>query len=238
MDNFQRLFNEVRPQRSGGMQVVKLDDLKGMLEAEWLKNLLKAVSAYGMKDYDLAISFIDKAISENKDHQHLYKVRANIKEEVGDAEGAILDYKMSLYISGEDWYATYNQIAINYLNKKEFQRALIAFDIAIEAKRSLQSEDIDEDLLPNAHHGVVMRVAFERMYTNRANVKLSLKDFQGCADDCAVAIDINPEYSNSYFIYALLFLTVNQNENAYNAFKIAESKGHKLATAALKQYFQ
>jgi Tfp pilus assembly protein PilF len=62
------------------------------------------------------------------------------------------------------------------------------------------------------------------MYTNRVNVKLSLHDFQGCSDDCQKAISVNPEYSNSYFILGLLFLTVEQQNNAFKAFKVAESR--------------
>jgi len=208
-----------------------------MTESEWVKNLFRGINSYKLKDYSNAIRFLDKAIQENSANQHLFQVRANIKEDSGDTIGAINDYKKALYISGRDWYAIYNQIAINYLNRKEFKNALKAFDISIELKNKLISEGFDENILPYLQNGVVNRVDFEKMYTNRANVKLSLQDFQGCADDCTKAIEINPNYSNSYFIFGLLFLTVEQMENAYKLLQMAENKGHNQAGKIIQQYF-
>lgn len=237
MDNYQRLFTESRPQRSDKITLPNSDDLKKNIESEWIKCLYQAVRLSEQKDFLNAVRLIDKAIQENGENPNLYKVRANIKEKSGDSLGAILDYKKSLYISGSDWYAIYNQIAINFMNRKEFKSALTAFNIAIELKIKLKEERIEENVMPYLLNGVVTRIDFERMYTNRANVKMSLQDFQGCADDCELAIDANPEYSNSYFIYGLLFLTVEQNENAYKALRMAENKGHNQATIVLNQFF-
>ena len=237
MDNYQRLFNETRPVKTDRITFPNSDELKKMTESEWMKNLKLAVNAYQEKNYSIALKYIDYAIQENSNHQHLYNVRANIKEDSGNTLDAINDYKKALYISGSDWYATYNQIAINYLNRKEFNKALIAFDIAIELKTKLGNDGINENVMPYILDGVVNRVDFEKMFTNRANVKLSLQDFQGCADDCQKAISANPEYSNSYFIFGLLFLTVEQHDNALKAFKFAESKGHSQAKNIINQYF-
>jgi len=237
MDNYQLLFNETRPNSKKTMSLPSTENLDKFVHSNWVKNLHKGVNLYKQSNYVEAITYLDKSIHENPNNQFLFKVRANIKEENNDPNGAILDYKKALYISGSDWYSIYNQIAINFLNKKDFQNALNAFDISINLKNKLKEDNIDENLLPYIIDGVVNRIDYEKMYTNRANVKLSLKDYQGCADDCATAIEINPDYSNSYFIYGLLFLTVDQNENAYKILKLAESKGHKQATNLLKQYF-
>jgi tetratricopeptide (TPR) repeat protein len=198
---------------------------------------MRAVDAHREKNYSIAIKYINNAIQENSDHHHLYNVRANIQEDAGNALAAINDYKKALYVSGSDWYASYNQIAINYLNRKEFNRALIAFDIAIELKTKLENDGINENVMPYIVDGVVSRVDSEKMFTNRANVKLSLQDFQGCVDDCQKAVFANPEYSNSYFILGLLFMTVGQQDDALKAFKVADSKGHPQAKNIINQYF-
>jgi len=238
MDNYQRLFNELRPFREKEMQLPSSDELKATVASEWMKYLLNGLNAYEGKSYEVAISFLNIAIEKAPENQHLFKVRANIKEDAGDSIGAISDYKNALYISGNDWYATYNQIAVNYLHLNEYSNSLTAFDIAIELKSKLQLEGIDENELPNIVDGVVERVNYERMFANRAIVKLSLQDIEGCSEDCKLAIEINPEYSHSYYVTGLLFLAVGQNENAYEALKEAESKGHSLAKNVISMYFK
>lgn len=236
MDNYQRLFNEARPQKTDRLFLPNQVDVKKMIDSEWLQDLLNGVTFYQRKEYQTAIKYLDRAIQQKSDNHHLYEVRANIKEDSSDILGAINDYKKSLYISGSDWYATYNQIAINFLNIKDFNRALIAFDIAIELKDDLKNRGIDENTMPYFMDGVVTRVDLERIYSNRANTKLSLLDYKGCGDDCIRAIEINPEYSNSYFVFGLMFLAVEQYDNAYKVFKAAESKGHQQASLILQQF--
>jgi tetratricopeptide (TPR) repeat protein len=237
MDYYQRLFNTVRPMVNKRSGLPNFEEVKNLLESEWSKNYMLGVNAYQQKNYQSAVSYLDKAIQENQSQSFLYYTRANIKEDSGDASGAIADYKKSLELSGNDWYTTYNQIAINFLNKKDFTDALKAFDIAIELKANLKDKGINENLLPYLQDGVVLRVDSEKMYTNRANVKLSLRDFQGCYNDCVKAIELNPEYANSYFILGLLYLTIEQTENAYKALKIAEAKGHNMATNVINRFF-
>jgi tetratricopeptide (TPR) repeat protein len=57
----------------------------------------------------------------------LFEVRAKFKEDSGDAEGAIQDYKTSLHYRN-DAYNIYNQIALNYFRLKQFEKALLAFN--------------------------------------------------------------------------------------------------------------
>ncbi len=237
MDNFEILFNEKRPQKEKSLDFGKLADFKENLNIEWYSNLQKGLNAYNSKDFPMAIAFLNKVLEYKSDNANLFKIRAKIKEDSEDPNGAISDYKKALYISGNDTYTTYNQIGINYTTLKEFNKSLIAFNIAIEQKLEIQQNGLDESLMPYIHDAIVMKVDFEKMYTNRANVKLSLQDFESCADDCNSAIKINPEYSNSYFIFGLLFLTVEQNDNALELLKIAESKGHKHAKTLINQYF-
>jgi tetratricopeptide (TPR) repeat protein len=192
------------------------------------------VNCYNSNDYPNSLNYLNKAIQNNSKHPHLFEIRANVKEDFGDLQGAIDDYKESLRLSGSDWYSIYNQIAVNYLNLKQFEKALTAFDIAIDLKNSL---GLPEDNLPNYSDGVVMKVDAERMYTNRANTKLSLKDYQGCMDDCKIAIQINPKYSNSYLVLGLLFYSNDQNENSYKFLKQSELLGNRQASLTLNKLF-
>jgi len=239
MDNYQRLFKESRPVTKEEVPFPDYETAMKMVDSEWWKNLNRGISSYDQDDFNSAITYLNKAIREEPEHPQLYSVRASIKEDSGDRNGAIQDYKKSLYISGEDWYATYHQLGVNYFAIKDLANAIIAYDIAIELKSKLAATGGKEDMLPNTlPGGVVFKVEFAKLYANRANAKLALKDFQGCADDCNKAIKANPDYSNSYYVFGLLFLHISQDEKAYRFLKMAESKGHKQATNTINQYFE
>jgi len=234
MDNYQKLFGESRPQKmEGGILNIHGSLLEGEFGA--MRNVALGVKAHEQRDFKSAMHYVDLALAERPDNHHFLKIRANIKEELGDALGAIADFKRALYVSGEDCYATYHQIAVNFLNRKEFERALTAIDIAIGLKSKIDADD--EINIPYIVDGVVYRIDSEKMYTNRANAKLNLKDYEGCALDCERAMEANSNYSNAFFIYGIVLLTVGHTENGFKALKIAEAKGSTQATQVLKQYF-
>ncbi len=234
MDNYERLFRETRILKSESENFQKrFENMKETINI----NLITSIEFFKKMDYKNAIDFITKAILETPENSNLWKQRGRIKEKAKLFEESIEDYKKSLFISGKDSYSTYNQIALNYMKLNVFDKALIAFDIAIEKKLELEKKGIDENLIPYEIDMFIMKVDFEKMYVNRANVKLSLKDYQGCSDDCNIAIKTNPEYSNSYFIAGLLFLNVEEKESAYKMLRIAENKGHSLALKAINHYF-
>jgi len=191
------------------------------------------------KDYSKALINLNQALNLKPDHSHLLKVRASVKEDSGDRVGAISDYKESLSISGSDWYATYNQIAVNYINLKNFEKAILSFDIAIELKDKLKNNGIDEenDTIPFNIDGVIIKVPGEKMYTNRANAKLSLDDKEGAFKDCQKAIEINPNYPNSFFVMGLIYLQIGDKKSALVALKQAEKNGDKNVKAVIQQYF-
>lgn len=178
-------------------------------------------------DYDSALNCFDYGI--------VLSIQASKKERSGDYAGAINDYKESLREDVRDWYITYNQIAINYLMLEHYEKARIAFNIAIELKRKLQLSGVDEIDIPYVASGVVTNVSEERMYSNRAKVRLILGDYKGCLADCNKSIEINPYFSNSYFITGLLYMHIDQPENAYQALDQADSLGHPQALLVIQQ---
>jgi len=236
MDNFEKLFNESRrfpAQEKYTFPTMK--DLQIMDDSEWMNFLSLGIKSYEDNNYPLALTYLNKSIDIERKNQHIYYVRANIKEDAGDPQGAILDYKEGLNIGGNDWYSIYNQIAVNYLNLKNFTQALIAFDIAIELKNKITSQNMDETIMPYVIDGVAMKVDYERIYSNRANAKFNLKDFHGCLDDCNKAIKANPSYSNSYLLVGILLAQVGKMEQSLDALRKAHERGNPNAENAIRQ---
>lgn len=233
MDNFEKLFKEKR-----GVYKERIFDanfereLSEMKNSRWHECLQLSLEFYQSKEYDTALNYINQAIELEPENPFLFEVKANINENSGDAHNAVENFKRSLYLR-QDSYNLYNRIALNLFRLKKFEEALLAFDIAIDLKRQVFSEE----LIPEQLNGIVFKVSEEIMLTNRANTRLNLSDFQGCLDDCQRAIDINPNYSNSYFVIGVLFAQVNQLNDSFKAFKQAERLGNSHAPSMIKQLF-
>lgn len=236
MDYFKKLTGQERKSPYRDKKTLpRPDEIKKLMTTDsWqLQNM--AIGYYNAKDYQNALTYINKAIQVDSENHHLYFISASIKEDSGDLQGALSEYLEGLDRSHEDLYATYNQIAVNFLNLKQFPTALAAFDIAIELKNKIKSEGIDESIMPYVAGAVVIKVDFERIYTNRANAKLNLGDYQGCMDDCNLAIKANPKYSNSYLLAGILLGEVGQKDQALDALNKALQLGNANAANIIKQ---
>ncbi|MCK6612520.1 MAG: hypothetical protein L6Q78_15950 [Bacteroidia bacterium] len=236
MDYFKKLTGQERKSPfKDKKNLPNADEIKKLMNTDsWqLQNL--AVGHYNAKEYQSALTHINKAIQSDRENHHLYYIRASIKEDSGDFQGAITDYIEGLDISHEDWYATYNQIAVNCLNLKQFPTALAAFDIAIELKNKITAEGVNESIMPYVADAVVIKVDFERIYTNRANAKFNLGDYQGCMDDCNSAIKANPKYSSSYLLAGILLAEVGQKDQALDVLNKALQLGNANAANIIKQ---
>ena len=239
MDNFERLFGETREIKRSSHSLESLSkQFEDLMTTDWYKLMKQGARFSELGDYQNALNCLNSAIQQKPKHHHLLQVRAKIKENLGNFAGAIQDYKESLIVSGSDWYSIYNQIAINFLYQQNFEKAIMSFDIAIELKKGLISAGIIEESILDSStvDGAVKYVPFEKMYINRANAKMSLENYQGSFDDCRSAIEANPEYSNSYYVLGLLYININQEEKALEAFNKAHNLGHSKAKLAIQQF--
>ncbi|MDN4165655.1 hypothetical protein QWY31_09085 [Cytophagales bacterium LB-30] len=233
-DYFKILFEEHKENNLPDLNYSTIID--EMIDSGQFSGINNAYRYYQSKNFELALQEIEKAIITNARNPFLFQFRANIKEEQSDFQSAIIDYKNALRI-GQDWYSIYNQIAICFTYLKNFSQALKAYDIAIQLKNNLINENIDESNMSYLNNGVVMRVDFERIYANRANVKLSLGDYEGCLDDIKISVHYNENYSTPYFIAGLLFEKVNQKKECFEALNRAKELGHPQAERAIKHFF-
>ena len=236
MDNFEKLFKEERKNYdSTKMLGQNLEsEVLQMKGSEWFKELNMGLQSFKQKNHFTALKYLNQAIRLKSDNAHLYEVRAKIKEDAGDAEGAIQDYKNSLHYRN-DAYNIYNQIAINYFRLDQYEKALLAFNIAIELKSSLKEQGLSDEMVPRLVHGTIQSVPLEVMLTNRANAKLSLKDFEGSLDDCELANEINRTYPSTYLIAGLTFLQIDKLNEAIESLKQAENLGNPVASQVLHQ---
>jgi tetratricopeptide (TPR) repeat protein len=232
MDYYKILFEEekniVEYQSIDFYSFLELNDEK----PNWYINLEKCLIAHDIDEYNMALPYINKAIEEMPSNSHLYDIKANTLEKLLDFDGAIIEHKNSLIISREDRHTTYDNLGMCFLNLKDYLKAKIAFDISINIKLinndHIKYPEILDRFIPN--------IKLEHSYVNRASALLGLSEYQECVNDCTKATELDPEYSNAYFILGMVYLMIEESNNASHFFRIADSLGHKKAKSILNQF--
>jgi tetratricopeptide (TPR) repeat protein len=232
IDNFEKLFGEKRPPSNHNREIKIDTDVHKLINSSWHRNWMQGLE---LKDDDhlKAITFLNKAIQENPNHSNLWRSRASIKQDYGDYNGSIDDYKRVL-ILGSDWYVHYFQLGYNFIRLQDFKKGLIALDISIKLKEEMYKYT---HLGPYYFLNIVKRVDSEVLYNNRAIAKQGVKDFKGALEDTIMSTKINPQYSNAYYVRSLCYLLMKEKEKAFNMMKKAAQKGHLEAIADLRTFF-
>lgn len=188
---------------------------------------------YKQKDFNRAIQTINEVIKQNDKNAYSYFFRANVKEDMSDPIGAIKDYEIGLML--QSWYSIFHQVGVNYDALKKFKEADIAYTKAIELKKEQDNKEESLNSLPNFMYGIVWRVPYEKLYTNRAKVRLEINDLEGTLSDCMSAVHSNPQYANAHFILGLYFLKLGDEMMAIKSLTMATHLGHKKAPILLNQ---
>ena len=74
------------------------------------------------------------------------------------------------------------------------------------------------------------------VYYNRANVKLSTKNYQRAIDDYSMAIKLQPNLAEAYYNRALTLLYLNENKLACKDLSVAGELGITEAYNVIKRY--
>lgn len=188
---------------------------------------------YKQKDYNRAIQVINELIKQNDKDAFAYFFRANVKEDMSDHIGAIKDYEIGLTL--QSWYSIYHQIGVNYDALKKFKEADVAYTKSILLKDEQDNQDKAFNSLSNFMYGIVWRVPYEKLYTNRAKIRLETNNLQEAREDCEKALSFNSNYANTHFISGLYFLKVQDVISAKKALSVATQQGHKKAPILLSQ---
>lgn len=201
MDNYQKLFGKAR-------SIVKLkadDDLPINRLVEVLNNIHQVAKEkwyllgnigcqfYVNKQYDDALKYLNEAIELCPNHAIFIWARANVKEDMNNLAGAIEDFRKSIEIS--DSYSKYFQVGFCFYKLKQDEKAIIAYDIAID----LKSRIANEENVPYFSLGIPIKTPMEIIFNNRALSKANLNRSDEAIEDFTTAISYNPTYKNAFF---------------------------------------
>jgi tetratricopeptide (TPR) repeat protein len=160
-----------------------------------------------LKKYKEAAAAINKAI-ELSPRAAFYNNRGNVRNELGDKQGAIDDYNLAIKINPNlaEAYAGRGNVR-NELGDK--QGAIDDFNQAIKFNpkyaeayynRGIVRYDLGDKqgAIDDYNLAIKINPNLAEAYNNRGIVRNELGDKQGAIDDYTLAIKINPNYAQAY----------------------------------------
>jgi tetratricopeptide (TPR) repeat protein/S1-C subfamily serine protease len=162
----------------------------------------------GLKRYKEAAAAINKAI-ELSPRAAFYNNRGNVRNDLGDKQGAIDDYNLAIKINPNYANAYYNRGNVrNDLGDKP--GAIDDYTQAIKFNPNYANAYYNRGIVrnelgdkPGAIDDYTQAIKFNPNYANayygRGIVRDDLGDKPGAIDDYTQAIKINPNYANAYY---------------------------------------
>lgn len=184
----------------------------------------KAIDFYRANQISDARSEIEKCIDAEPSNQNSYFYYGYILEEIPDYVRARSAYLKSLSICPAQCWVSF-RLGICYISLKNYESAVLYFTQALN------------DFYPFSESLVGYELHKEQIYTNRAIAYANLEEADKAIEDCTVAIEINSNYSNSFFIRGLEYLKRDQMNEAEIDLNKALSLKHPKAASILAEYF-
>ena len=144
-----------------------------------------------LKNYGIAFTYLDSALSLDPREPHYYDNRGIIKEHVMDTAGAIADYQRALQIDPSDGLAIHNLAVI---------------------KRSRGEQNASEKLLDDA---ILQNPSLPYPYAARAYYRLSHKNFKGARDDYDKVLELDKEDEESWLYRGMVKEKLNDDDGAF-----------------------
>jgi tetratricopeptide (TPR) repeat protein len=187
-----------------------------------------------------AVKQFSQAIALNPRYAIAYFLRAYIKNDLNDPQGALTDYNQAISLNPKNTEAHNNRGLLKFQNLNDFQGALADFNQAISlnpqntaayTNRGLLKQTKLNDFqgaLADYNQAISLNPKFAVAYNNRGILKYQkLNDFQGALADFNQAISLNPKYAEAYNNRGLL----NDPEGALADYNQAISLNPKYAEA-------
>lgn len=190
-----------------------------MVSAQANKLYRKALNS---EDLEERISLLDQVIAEDPKNLDAYFYRALAKNDLGDYQGAIVDYSKIILIEPDA--DTYFNRGNSRYNLEDFEGAKADFEKAVEldrsfidARYSLACTKYDLKEYENAIEDFTIIIKFvpdlQIAYTLRAASYVALEDYKKAILDYTSAIYINPD-ADAFLNRGVLFLDIKNYQKA------------------------
>jgi tetratricopeptide (TPR) repeat protein len=222
----------------------KMFDLLNLNDAK--KYYDYALSCSNSKNFAEAIIYFSKVIDLEDRNIYAYYNRGLAKEEVGDIESAVNDYKKCITIN-KTFELPYNALGIILAkNKKKYEEAIVCFTDALRANPNLTDALSNRGLAylmlsdgKNAFVDYTKAIAFEPSnsvyYFYRGISNGLIKNYLNEIEDYEKAIELNPTYGDAYYNLAIAYSESGNKKKSIISFIKAAQLGHYEAQIHLER---
>ncbi|HVG34005.1 MAG TPA: tetratricopeptide repeat protein [Pyrinomonadaceae bacterium] len=173
--------------------------------------LKSAIGHVRSKEPDKALTDLDQAVKLNPRLAEAFLLRASVRDQKGDKEGALSDYNTAIDLmpAGPGIEAAYNNRSLIRLIKGDGVGALTDINMAIKlnpvvpafynqrAIIKLQSGDAD-GAVADYEKALALSPKLPSAYYGRGAYRFQKGDFDGAISDFSRAIELKQDYSSAY----------------------------------------
>jgi tetratricopeptide (TPR) repeat protein len=196
-----------------------------------------------------AVAQFTQAVALNPRYTIAYFLRAYVKDQLNDPEGALADYNQAISLNPKDALAYNNRGFLKDEKLNDPEGALADYNQAISLnpqlaeaynhRGNLKKNKLNdpEGALADYNLAISLNPEFALAYNNRGNLKFQkLNDPQGALADYNLAISIDPKYATAYMNRgSLKFQKLNDPQGALTDYNLAISIDPKYATAYINR---
>ena len=200
--------------------------------------------SFNQSNFKDAIGWYDLAIEINPNYFEAYGDRGACKANLGQYEGAILDYQKAEEL-GMKTSLLYSNWGYSYYQLKEIDNALNYFEKAIaidsnnaNAYRGRGDIRYDNDDNKGAEQDYTMAITLKPNASNyfvRGLAFYYLKDFKNAIADFDKAIQLNPDVAQYYNDRGDAKNVINDFDGACYDWQIAKAKGYNVPDSKIKR---
>ena len=184
-----------------------------------------AKEVYDKNDFKTSLSLYSKALEFQPLNWYFLSQRAICYRMISEYDKSLVDALSSRKI--DDNFENNQTIALCYLFKKDFLKAIHHFDIAIKHLEYYKEKD----------HGKMMGIDYgstkSRALNNQAVCFYNLQQLDKAIECTTKGIQANPSYSNNYFIRGMIYLSQEQKTQAISDLQNAARYGDTRAYGIL-----
>lgn len=207
-------------------------------EVEFSILLARALSN---EDADVRITALSNIIKDYKDNRfvsYAYNCRGCEYDDMGDPKKAIADYTKAIKIK-PDFAEAYNNRGVSFDNRGKQDRALDDYSKAVElspdyaiaySNRSdiFVDKEMYKEALKDIENAIKYNPYSDKAYGKYANLLMLRGNNKGALQKVDKAIKLNGDESRWYFLRSIIFVALEQYNNAlYDAKKGLEIARHK-----------
>ncbi len=191
--------------------------------------LFSSITYINSKNYKNSLCFFNTAIQENPENSGLYFIRAGLKKDIGDTEGALMDYSRTINLNPENADAFNNRASLRAM-QGDYKSALNDLNKAITLNPGITESYFNRaevnKTLGNLKDAVKDYSAIIKNnpddftpFNERGKLKMTMNELDSAIDDFSCAININQKNAESYYNRGTAYLKFGKYQKAVDDFE-------------------